>query len=162
VIAVSMDMIHIGRASQALARVEPDAVREIQKIMDHRFALGEAKARRSARVDTGENRTSTKGLVRDLPNGAEGVLEATSGHAAVMENGRRPGAKMPPRGVLLGWMGRHGIPERAEYAIRRAIAVKGIKADHNIEQTRDSLVPEIDADLRRVLGPIVRVALEGV
>lgn len=160
--ALTIDMSHVQRAARAFATVEPDTVRTIQRVMDHRFALGEAKARRSARVDLGTNRNSTKGLIRDLSNGAEGVLEATSGHAAVMEFGRRPGAAMPPSGVLLGWMERHGIPPEAEFAIRRAIGRKGIKADHNLETTRDALIPEIAADLRRVLPDALRVALEAV
>jgi hypothetical protein len=46
----------------------------------------------------------------------------------VIEHGRRPGAKMPPAGALLGWMARHGIPAEREFVVRRAIGERGIPA----------------------------------
>jgi hypothetical protein len=46
----------------------------------------------------------------------------------VIEGGRRPGAKMPPSDVLIPWMQRHGIPEEAEFPIRRAIGAKGLQS----------------------------------
>ena len=45
---------------------------------------------------------------------------------AVIEYGRTPGKKMPPKGALLGWMSRHGIDPRFEFVIRRNIARDGI------------------------------------
>lgn len=44
----------------------------------------------------------------------------------VIEHGRRPGSAMPPAGVLLPWMSRHGIPEEAEYPIRKKIGERGL------------------------------------
>ncbi len=43
-----------------------------------------------------------------------------------LENGRRPGATMPPGGALIPWMQRHGIPEEAEYPIRKKIGERGM------------------------------------
>lgn len=56
-----------------------------------------------------------------------------------LEHGRRPGAKMPPKGVLLPWMARHGIPEEAEYPIRKKIGKEGLSAQPfpYIEITKD-------------------------
>ena len=44
----------------------------------------------------------------------------------VIEEGRTPGKAMPPSGVLLDWMSRHGIPAEAEFPVRRAIGVRGL------------------------------------
>lgn len=61
-----------------------------------------------------------------------------------VDEGRKSGSTMPPRGALLPWMGRHGIPERAEFPIRRAIGRRGIPAtpfiDVSLERSR--VVPE--------------------
>jgi hypothetical protein len=44
----------------------------------------------------------------------------------VLEKGRKPGGKMPPKDVLLPWMHRHGIPPEDEFGVRLAIKQKGI------------------------------------
>lgn len=48
------------------------------------------------------------------------------GSAANIEYGRQAGRAMPPRGALLDWLARHSIPVHAEFAVRRAIARRGI------------------------------------
>lgn len=48
-------------------------------------------------------------------------------YPTVIERGRRPGSAMPPQGALLPWMARHGIPEEAEFPIRRKIAEEGMQ-----------------------------------
>jgi hypothetical protein len=52
--------------------------------------------------------------------------DANQAKVAVIEFGRTPGKKMPPKGALLGWMARHGIPEDREFVVRRAIGRDGI------------------------------------
>jgi len=44
----------------------------------------------------------------------------------VIDVGRRPGSRMPPSGPVKAWMARKGIPEEAEFPIRRAIAEHGL------------------------------------
>lgn len=56
-----------------------------------------------------------------------GRVYSGKSYAAAVEFGRAPGGPMPPEGELLRWMARKGIPESAEYAIRRKIAVQGIE-----------------------------------
>jgi len=43
------------------------------------------------------------------------------------EEGRPAGAKMPPQGVLIEWMQARGIDLGAEFAIRKAISINGIR-----------------------------------
>lgn len=76
------------------------------------------------------NSTDTGGLASDITkNAKKGILDvsANSDYAINVEDGRKAGSRMPPKDVLLPWMARHGIPEEAEYAIRKHIAVHGIK-----------------------------------
>lgn len=81
-------------------------------------------------------------------------------HVLVMDQGRRPGATMPPKGALLPWMRRKGIPDRDEYPIRRAIGKRGIKGDHTFAQVRSSLQPEVARQLGSVELDIL-AAMEG-
>ena len=43
-----------------------------------------------------------------------------------INDGRQPNSKLPPKGSLLEWMKVRGIPQAAEYAVRKSIAIKGI------------------------------------
>lgn len=75
----------------------------------------------------------------------------------VIEGGRRRGATMPPQGVLLPWMGRHGIPEEAEYPIRKKIGREGLKRQPfpYIEISKDRSAAALQA-ADRVLTFVVR------
>lgn len=70
-------------------------------------------------------RTGRKGLAVE---GEVYSSDPNTGKVAVIEYGRRPGSKMPPSGVLLGWMARRGVDPRLEFVIRRAIGRDGIPA----------------------------------
>lgn len=83
-------------------------------------------------------------------------------HVLVMDQGRRAGAPLPPKGALLPWMRRKGIPERDEYPIRRAIAKRGIKGDHTFAQVRGVLQPEVAQRLGDVELDIMAAMLDGV
>lgn len=69
-------------------------------------------------------RTTRRGL---LVEGEVYATDTPDGKVAVIEYGRLPGRKMPPSGVLLGWMSRHGWDPRKEFVLRRAIGEHGIK-----------------------------------
>lgn len=53
---------------------------------------------------------------------------ASASYALPVDQGRKPGSKMPPQGALLPWMAAHGIPESSEFAVRAKIARDGIPA----------------------------------
>lgn len=78
----------------------------------------------------------------------------------VMEKGRRAGARMPPSGVMLPWMRRHGIPASHEFVIRRAIGRRGIKGDHVFADVRKELAPQAKRELG-ALKQTVLATLEG-
>lgn len=116
----------------------------------------------AGRVDT----RALVGSVKPLPvtRGGRAVRagwEATAPHAEVIQKGRRPGAAMPPKGVLLPWMGRHGIPPEAEFVVRRAIGRRGIPAVDYMDAAADRIRPRFRAALRAAAGRAVRRILGG-
>lgn len=80
------------------------------------------------KVDTGGLRDSIAAEIsgrRGLQTLVVGPDQAHAAQAAAIEFGRQAGSRMPPQGVLLPWMERHGIPAEAEFVVRRAIATRG-------------------------------------
>lgn len=111
------------------------------------------------KVDTGNYRDS---LFAEVTN-RRGQLTLTVGpperldiQGSTLEFGRRPGSRMPPAGVLLPWMARHGIPESAEFVIRRAIGRNGLQGQPfpHIGLAVDDSLPVFDAAFERVLDKL--------
>lgn len=61
-------------------------------------------------------------------SGVEAIWGAHAEYAPVVDKGRGAGKPMPPKGALLPFMAAVGIPEEAEFAVRRKIGRDGIKA----------------------------------
>ena len=95
-------------------------------------------------VDTGRYRNAWK--AQSVSNGA--VLLNDAPYAAVIEGGRRPGARMPPRGPIEAWVHRKGIGIPA-FVIQRAIARRGIKAKHILKNALPKIQKYVQADVRR-------------
>lgn len=114
-----------GRIEPAMARAQRSWLQGVlRRIRDD--------ARSFAPVDLGAFRRSIV-YRTTLKRGVEveGEVYSTDtprAKVAVIEYGRTPGKKMPPKGALLGWMSRHGIPASAEFLVRRKIGKEGIKA----------------------------------
>lgn len=120
----------------------------------HRVVLGnERAAKQNARVDRGEFRQSITSTVEVTPTSVIGRWGSNKRHAKPNEFGRLPG-KMPPKGVLVrsGWLRRHRIPDWAEFAVLRAIAKRGIKANPAIRRPH----AELRARIAREFGGLAR------
>lgn len=72
--------------------------------------------------------------------------------AETIEHGRGAGKPMPPKGELLPWMARKGIPEEAEFPIRRKIAEEGLQG-----QPFPFIAPAFAE-----VGPIVDEAMDAI
>lgn len=96
-----------------------------RKMMYDLGLLAQLTARREAPKDTGTLRRSI--MLQATPVMAR--VSTPLVYAPVMEFGRRPGAKMPPPRVLLGWARRHGfgIDSGTLFVIARAIGRRGLK-----------------------------------
>jgi hypothetical protein len=94
----------------------------------------------------------------NLPDGV--MIYNAEVHAAVIEHGRRPGARMPPPAVLGEWARRKGllrdVPKRGRQAaqrslgfvIARAIARKGLPARRVLDRARQVFWPAIKRAVR--------------
>lgn len=79
----------------------------------------------------------------DVPGGYEQQAKQYKGNGG-----------FPPPGVLLGWMRRHGIPETAEFAIRKSIYENGTKPQPFLIPSFEEEKPKFHDDLKKVLGDL--------
>lgn len=80
----------------------------------------------SERRDLGNLVRSITGEVRPVAGGLQLIAGSNAPYAEVVHEGRGANKPMPPQGVLLPWMRRHGIPDSAEFVLRRKIGRDGI------------------------------------
>lgn len=134
--------------------VAPLLQREITTAMTRATLAVEAEAKRLVPVDTGNLRRSITHEVRASGGLVVGKVGSNAPYARIVEDGRTPGA-MPPPGVLLGWMGRHGIPAGREFIIRRAVNRRKIPRPY-LGPAVQKLIRQINAEFgqvpRRVLA----------
>lgn len=187
-LTVVMDFTEIANLSQKLSRIRPAFEREVEVAMQRVMLPAERIAKQNAKVDTRRLRGGIYATVERIPGGARGELGNKVPHAATIEGGRRVGEKMPPKGVLIesGWLRRHppkrpldanGKPMRRrrmtakqkenelksrEFVIRRAIKKRGMKGDHNLENTVKGLRETARAEFAAI-GPrvVLRVVKGG-
>jgi hypothetical protein len=116
----------LGVVSPLVRRAARDLVVQLQQaaVSHARFNLLDQRA-----IDT---RATLNGIQatdpQETPRGWHGEVLATAPQSIFVERGRRALRRMPPRGALIGWMARHGIPASREFVIRRAIGRRGIQA----------------------------------
>ncbi len=107
---------------------------EAVRITNTEHIIDQSAYKRAFRVDDSQRRRSTDGQrdmrFRKMP----AMLINDAPHAAVIEHGRRKGAKMPPDDAIRGWVRRKlGIgdsdpkQDRVVFAVRKAIAKRGLK-----------------------------------
>lgn len=76
-----------------------------------------------------------------------------------VDKGRRPGGKMPPDKAIRKWVRVKGIPERAVFVIRRAIARKGIKGifilNPTIKKITAEFLPKYSKQLAKFVGVVM-------
>lgn len=150
-ISITVDFSQVNALARRMGiDAKPAILHEMTTAMHRVVIKGERQAKSTAKHDTGDNRRRHTSTVEPVSGGVLGTIGTNSPHGPTVEFGRRPGAKMPPKGVLLGWMRRHNVPADREFVLRRAIARRGILGDHNIQHTVEGLVP----DLRHQFGGV--------
>jgi len=72
-------------------------------------------------------------------------------HWVFVDEGRKPGGKMPPEAPIRRWLKQKGIDPKLSFVIRRSIAEKGIKATNifknNIAKFTREFITRITPDL---------------
>jgi hypothetical protein len=120
---------------------------------------GEAAQKRGVKTDTHNlQRSITMAPARDVGGAIRGVWGTNVPYARPENDGRSAGSAMPPAGVLLGWMARHGIDERFEFVIRRAIGQRGIVGsrarEKSVAEVKPMLARELRAAVKRTMATI--------
>lgn len=80
-----------------------------------------------------------------------------------INDGRPSGAKLPPKGALLAWMRRVGIPEAKEFVVRRSIAKNGIAAVPVIDLAFIEIKREFNNNVSdKTLSDISKIIFTGI
>ena len=122
--------------------------RELSVAMEASLQLLEGQVATRTPVNTGQLRSSiTHQVTSPFPNLA-GVVGSPLPYAIVMEEGRKPGAKMPPVDAIKLWVVRKlGIPaqeaDSVAFLVARSIAKKGTKGRHMFKEGLEVSEPHI-------------------
>jgi len=114
------------------------AVAPIAKMFNMAAVIAERTARKGAPSDTGALKRSLTVETTPLSARVFSVLP----YAIVMEQGRRPGARMPPPSALAGWARRHppkGGGKSSLFALARHIGKRGIKGRFFMKAAKDDV-----------------------
>jgi hypothetical protein len=134
--------------ARALNR-SPELLRaEEARAMTASLLLIEADARRNVRQDTRRLMNSITHRQHQRGDVLVGEVGPSVRYGVVVERGRRPLRKWPPRAPLLRWMARHGIPAEAVFVIARKIGTAGIPARPFLEpafRTHESRIARLFA-----------------
>ena len=134
---------------------------ELNAAMGSALQLLEGQIASRTPVNTGQLRQSiTHQILSPFPN-LVGSAGSPQPYAPVMEEGRRPGAKMPPVDAIKLWVVRKlGIPpEEADgvaFVIARSIARKGIEGKHMFKEGLEASEPHINKLFNDAIARSVR------
>lgn len=153
-----------------LVREAVEVIRTTVKLYGPRAVQEEISGMTRAPVDRGTYRRSFR--FDDVERGARAYNFAP--YAAIIEEGRRPGQRMPPLAAIIEWVKRKGIgraygPNQAgkrrvskalsdsaargiAYVIARAIAKRGVPAHHILEAAS----VEIDREVRAAIDEFLQ------
>jgi len=96
--------------------------------------------------------------------GITGTVSSDKEYAAVVEEGRRPGGRMPPRDRILEWMVYKGLEptESGAYLIARKIARDGIAGRHPFRKGIENATPEVEQEaIKEIAIKIADLFTEG-
>lgn len=126
----------------------PTVIREEQiRSMNRAALIVEHDAKALAPWYTGTLRRSITHEVTATAGAVFGIIGTNVTYAAAVEDGRRAGAPMPPKGALIDWMRSKGIDESLEFVVRRAIGARGIKAKPYLRPAYEQNKAEIYREL---------------
>ena len=120
-VAASIDERLMKRVAKRLQKLPAD----FAPVIDRSLTAVEGELRKEGPRDTG---TGQRGFRKERATGRafslEGAVVNNMIHMAVLDVGRRPGAKPPPPAALAGWARRHGFTGSL-FVLSRAIGRKG-------------------------------------
>lgn len=102
--------------------------RRMRAVVTRLLQLASLFAERESRIGAQEVR-DTGAMARSITSEVRGMtarVYSPLAYTSVVDQGRRPGAAMPPPAALEGWLQRHGLDVGLAWVIARAIGRRGI------------------------------------
>lgn len=151
----SIEFMGLDEFRARMAKGELVVKEEMLRGIDRLTFQGQAISQKEAPFDTGNLRRSITQKKAVYGGGeARGAWGTNIPYAKFAEDGRSAG-KMPPKGALLAWMGRHGVDAKSEFIVRRAIGRKGTTGKHYMQKGRQQIEPKVQAEFRAVALRII-------
>lgn len=119
-------------------------VRGVRGLLTRLTLKGERWAKEGIKVDTGALARGMQSEVRGLTGRVFNPL----GYARAVDEGRRPGARMPPPAALVGWIRRHA-PGMSPFVLARAIGRRGIKGRFFMKAALGKLRNTLPGEIRK-------------
>ena len=160
-----MTIRQLAESLEHLGAVESDLVAIAQETAMEGHSIVVEEITKSKLVDSGALRNS----VNVQPTAEGAILSVGALYAGVMEEGRRPGAKLPPLDAIYTWVVRKGIAkedsteERDEngmdehvksvaIAIQRTIAIAGIRGRHYFRRAMKKVKARLRENIKEKLA----------
>jgi glycyl-tRNA synthetase beta subunit len=137
------------RLDAVIPAVQGDLQRVITRVLQYATLRAEAVAKEGAPRDTGALARSITSEVQSLAARVYSPLQ----YAAVMEAGRRPGARMPPPAALAGWARRHGY-QGSLFTLARAIGRRGIEGTFFMRAAQQTVERELPGLIQRAIREV--------
>jgi glycyl-tRNA synthetase beta subunit len=146
-----VDLSDFAEQARALGKSESWINNGFRSLLKKASLFGERAAREGAPRDTS---ALARSIVSESSESSARVFTPLN-YAMTVEEGRRPGAKMPPPEALRGWARRHGF-QGSLFVLARAIARRGIKgrffmkaATQKVNQKMPDWMRELFSDVRQ-------------
>jgi Bacteriophage HK97-gp10, putative tail-component len=138
-----------------LPAIQGDVRQLAERVLRYAAFRAEAVAKQEAPRDTG---ALARSIVPDVQSFQARVFSPLQ-YAAVMEAGRRPGARMPPPGALVGWMTRHGFvppgvrrtPIELAFPFAQMIGRRGIQGRFFFRKAAETVERELPGLIQRAI-----------
>ena len=117
-------------------------------------SIGESLKFRIIKILSVENKVATGRLINSIDvvtggkNGKYFIELLMERYGIYVNQGRKPGGKMPPEKAILNWMQVKGIPLNLLWPIRKSIAINGIPGVFFIEES----IKRIENDFQKEIS----------
>jgi hypothetical protein len=139
------------RVPFTVPQVRDDMSRVIQRVLQLSALTAQREAQQAA-YEFKDTATLARSITSDITGTTARVWSPLT-YAAVMEQGRRPGAKMPPPAALAGWARRHGFQTDpgSLFVLARAIGRRGIAGRFYFRRAAEALQRQLPSIIAQAL-----------
>lgn len=144
---ITIDSTEFEKFGEVIAKAPDILEEELTTALDRSGKRVVAYAVPAAPHDRGGLRAS----ITDQVTFPETKIGSNLIYAPVHEDGRTPGAKMPPVSAIAAWLSRKGGNPKNAYVVARAIGKKGITGKKFLKKGLQQARPEIHEEFRQAI-----------